>query len=272
MRSSISVSRRNFATKSRFRIAIRLYSDVSRCLTLLSTTQEPFKPLRVARCLTPGHGLLLFLICISSIVFYIDAQAITVFAGNGTGGNTGDGGQATSAEIRCQYLSFDPFGTYLYFTDEGNSVVRRVEAATGIISTVLNSAAGLNGPRGLDFDPSGNMYIANTFGYQILKVNAVSGVISVFATDLKTPDSVTYNQGAIFISDTGNNCIRKVDLSSKTMTTVAGICGYTCSSTTCVTNGGYSGDGGPAVNAKLNMPTQVSLHARGGDNSLLKHA
>ena len=85
-------------------------------------------------------------------VRFIDAQTgtITTVAGNGTQGFAGDGGPALDAELtNPQAVAVDPAGTVLYIADYGDSHLRRVDLATGIITTVLGSGTGP-----VSYDPS----------------------------------------------------------------------------------------------------------------------
>jgi sugar lactone lactonase YvrE len=149
-----------------------------------------------------------------------DTGLITKVAG---GGNSGDGGTATSARLnRPAGIAVDSSGN-LYFADSFSSRIRKVTASTGVITTVagggsafpgdngLATSASLNVPQGVDVDSSGNLYIA----------------------------------------DTNHNLIRKVTASTGVITTVAG-----------GGNSGL-GDGGPATSASLSFPWGVTLDASG---------
>ena len=127
-------------------------------------------------------------------------QTITTVAGNGTSGYSGDGGAATSAEISRVYgIVVDGTGN-LYIADGGNSVVRKVDATTQTITTVVgNGTQGdiwpnhnsfptatsveLNWPEGLAVDAAGNLYIVDSSNQQILKVDAATQTIYAIAGD-----------------------------------------------------------------------------------------
>jgi len=208
---------------------------------------------------------------------------ISIVAGNGTCGYSGDGGGATSAELSlpCK-VDVDNSGN-IYVADWGNNRIRKINT-TGIISTIAGNgtagysgdggsaiAAELNGPEGLStVDDSGNIYICDEVNNSIRKVNSV-GIISTFAgngtggytgdgglaayAELDYPRGAAFdNYGNIYISDYNNNVIRKVS-SSGIISTIAG-------------NGiaGYSGDGGSAIAAELNGPSGLAIFNKGGEN------
>jgi trimeric autotransporter adhesin len=138
---------------------------------------------------------------------------LTNYAGNGVvgPGPTGDGGPATLARLAdAAGLTFGPDGD-LYIADSNNSIVRRVSATTGIISTVAGNglpflsgdggpatAAGIDTPFGIGFDAAGNLFIASRGGNRIRKVAAGSGII----TTLAGVDG-TFNFSPIYAGDNG---------------------------------------------------------------------
>jgi sugar lactone lactonase YvrE len=196
---------------------------------------------------------------------------ITTVAGNGTYGYSGDGGPATDAQLHAPGgVAVDGSGN-LYIADAWNYAIRKVAAATGIITTIASTGA--TNPVNLAVDGSGNVYFS---GYLnggilgvILKVAAATGAITTVAgngtygysgdggpatsAQLNGPSGVALDgAGNLYIADTGNNFIRKVAAATGIITTVAG-------------NGtaGYSGDGGPATSAELNGPSGVAVDGAG---------
>ena len=210
-------------------------------------------------------------------------ESFGVYAGNGTCGYAGDGGAASASEIQTPGdVTVDGAGN-LYIADSGNHLIREVDR-NGTISTVAGNfglgagfsgdggpatSAKLNFPSGIAVDVAGNLYIADTHNSRIRKVD-LSGIITTvagsnstgFSGDGGAATSATLNEpvgvradgaGNLFIADTNNNVVRKVDLTGK-ITTVAGNFAF---------GAGHTGDGGPATSAELNFPDHVSVDAAG---------
>ena len=124
---------------------------------------------------------------------------ITTVAGDGTSGSSGDGGPATSASLNTPIgVAVDASGN-LFIADTGNNRIRRVDAATGVITNVAGdgtsgfsgdggpaTSATLNLPHGVTVDASGNLYIADTGNDRIRKVEAVASAVPT-ATPTSTP-------------------------------------------------------------------------------------
>ena len=122
------------------------------------------------------------------------AGMISTMAGTGVGGYNGDGIPATSAMLYVPHgVSFDSTGN-LYFADSYNGRVRKVDAVTGLISTMAGNgafyyngdgipatSAALGEPYGIAVDSYDNLYIAERYGNRIRKVDAVTGLISTVA-------------------------------------------------------------------------------------------
>ncbi|HXB40671.1 MAG TPA: T9SS type A sorting domain-containing protein [Bacteroidia bacterium] len=205
---------------------------------------------------------------------------ITTIAGNGTAGYSGEGGLATSAVINTPWGVAVHNGD-IYFCDQGNQIIRKIDGGTGIISLVagtpgvsgysgdsgLATSATLNSPTGLAVDNAGNIYITDDYNNRVRKVNT-SGIITTFAgigvggfsgdngpaysAQISFPAGISADvNGNIYISDNNNQRIRKINTSG-IITTVAG-------------NGtaGYNGDGIPATTAYLNSPWDAVADAAG---------
>jgi len=208
------------------------------------------------------------------------AQIITTVAGNNTSGYSGDLGAAISAAVgEPGYVALDGAGN-LYISDGYNNVIRKVNVATGIITTYAgNGTSGFSGdlgaatsaqlsyPQGIALDTAGNLYIADDGNYVVRKVSP-TGIITTFAGIAGSPgytgDSgpatsaqlygalgiVTDRKGNVFVSD-GNYAIRKIDATG-TITTYAGSLAY-----------GYSGDGDAATLASMANPAGIALDDTG---------
>jgi sugar lactone lactonase YvrE len=205
---------------------------------------------------------------------------ITTFAGNGVAGFAGDGGPAKSAEINApRGLTFDAAGN-LYIADTANNRVRKVDL-TGHISTVAGNgtagfsgdggsatAAKLWGPRGIAFNALGDMFISDSNNNRIRMVDHTSQKISTFAGNgvagaagddfpatnaaLNFPFGLAFDgAGNLYIADSGNSRLRMISTTGK-ISTVVGRCSY-----------GFSGDGGSASEAELNLPYGVAVDGVG---------
>ena len=155
---------------------------------------------------------------------------ITTFAGTGSSGFSGDGGQAKSAKMYCTAVALDAVGN-VYIADYFNMRVRVVSKASGIISTFAGTGS-LNPTLGGDGGAATSAYLYYPQG---LAVDAL---------------------GNVFISDTNNHRIRLVTKSSGIISTFAGIGSAT-------SGFGYGGDGGPPASATLNNPQGIALDPAG---------
>ena len=225
---------------------------------------------------------------LSVVLLKTNAQIITTISGNGTQGYSGDGGQATAAYMygpTC--LAIDKLGN-IFIADSYNNVVRKINT-TGIITTFAGNGYGagtgmgsytgdggqatdaeLFNPAGVAFDTLGNLYIADEVNSCIRKVIVSTGIISTIAgrgncgtnncgdggpatlANLRDPSGIAFDShGNLFIADTYNNCIRKVNTLG-IISTVAGNA-----------TGGFSGDGGQATAAGLNSPYSITIDTAG---------
>jgi sugar lactone lactonase YvrE len=172
---------------------------------------------------------------------------------------------------------FDAAGD-LYFAETGNHVIRKVDPA-GNITTIAGSgtqgfsgdsgpaiSATLDSPQGLALDTASNLYIADTHNQRIRKLSLTTGIITTIAgstagfsgdsasalsAQLNLPTALAVDASAnLYIADTNNHRIRKLNLTTGIISTIAG-------------NGtqGYSGDSGPAISAVIDSPTGIAADA-----------
>ncbi len=204
---------------------------------------------------------------------------ITTFAGTGEKGNSGDGDPAIRTLLNDPYdVAVDTNGN-LYIADTSSHRILRVDIA-GTITTFAGTGdrgfsgdggpavqALLNDPYGVAVDTDGNLYIADTLNHRIRRVDA-EGTITTFAGTgdrgisgdggpavqalLDRPRGVAADtDGNVYIAGAFNHRIRRVDTEG-TIATFAG-----------TGNRGFSGDGGPAVVARLNFPTRLAVDGAG---------
>ncbi len=211
-------------------------------------------------------------------------------AGSGAWDLLLDGQLAVNADLQLpSSVALDGAGN-MFIADSAHNRVRKVDASTHIISTFAgNGSAGydgddddkpastatLNSPSGVALDGAGNLYIADTGNNVVRKVIASTGMITTVAGNpggtllgdhgpatlatLNNPWGVTLDAaGNLFIADTGNHRIRRVDAVTGTITTVAGN-GFTKPNG----DGGYTGDNGLATLAELSHPYAVAFDAAG---------
>ena len=193
---------------------------------------------------------------------------ITTIAGNGEAGFTGDGVPARQARLtQPDEITVDAAGNLL-FGDVDNHRVRRIDARTGVITTIAGTgqpgfsgdggpatAAQLNGPFGVALDSQGNIFITDTENQRIRRVDAVTGVITTIAgngvwdysgdggnalqaTFARPHRLLVEGDTALYIGDSFNFRIRRLDLRTGIIEHYAGT-GLR----------GSSGDGGPARDA-----------------------
>ena len=245
----------------------------------LATDASIHEPIGVA---VDGAGNFYYTDSGDDVIGKVDpAGNLTIIAGTGTAGFGANGTIAKSAMISDPSAIVTDGAGNIYFSDSGNSVIREIVQATGLIETVAGTGtAGYTGdgasallatlghPQGLGIDSAGNLYIADTANNVIREVSASTGIITTVAGtgapaytgDGGVATSATLNQpysvfaasdGSLYIADFLNNAVRKVNAAGK-ISTVAG-------------NGtvAYTGDAGPATAATLNHPSAVVVDAAG---------
>ncbi|MEM7533719.1 MAG: clostripain-related cysteine peptidase [Chloroflexota bacterium] len=217
---------------------------------------------------------------------------ITTIVGNGplglgAGGLDGDNGPAIGAKINsASGVTVDSSGN-IFIADHYNHRIRKVDGVTGVITTVvgigptgelngryggddaLAISARINHPCDITTDTNGNFYFSDYANYRIRRVDGETGIITTvagigvrahsgdngFAINARVGQTCGIaldNSGNLFFTDSDHHRVRKVNLNTGIITTVAG-------------NGirGYSGNGGAATNAQLNTPMDVALDKYG---------
>jgi len=207
---------------------------------------------------------------------------IYTVAGNDIAGYSGDGGLAVNAQLNWPHATVLDAAGNLYFTDAGNNVIRKVTAATGVVTTIAgNSIAGYSGdngpatsaelasPTGLAIDAAGNLYVCDTTNAVVREI-ATNGMITTIAgngtagdagdggpatsAEMYSPSAIAIDSaGNLFIVDASYSVVRKVSIKTGIITTVAGDASLR----------GYSGDGGPATAAALQTPAGLAIDSGG---------
>jgi sugar lactone lactonase YvrE len=199
------------------------------------------------------------------------AWMMTTAVGIGEKGFAGDGGPATEALLNGPFdIVFDRAGN-LYFSDTFNHRIRRVEAATGIISTIAGNGeagysgdggkateAALNEPYGVVVDRAGNIYTADRLNRRVRRIDTSSGIITTLAgtgeaaysgdggkaaqAGLAEPNGLAFDpdETRLYIADVADHRVRVVDLASGIIETFAG---------TGIAE--HGGDGGPVREARI---------------------
>jgi sugar lactone lactonase YvrE len=210
---------------------------------------------------------------------------ISTYVGNGPWGYTGDGGPAVDAHIDLinGNIVLDA-ASNLYLAEMGANRLRRVNAATGIIETVLGNGtmtfcteaaprleACLGGPQGVEVDAVGNVYISDSRNLRIRRIDAVTdelrtiagtgfsythggdGGPATAATFAAEPGGISFDAaGNLLIAGTYANNVRRIDAATGVITTIAG-----------TGTSGFSGDGGPATAAQFYGVQDVVSDAAG---------
>lgn len=219
----------------------------------------------------------------NNVVRRVDAKtgAISTVAGTGKAGFAGDGGPATAAQFNQPHsIQFDAAGD-LYVCDIGNNRVRKIDMKAGTISTFAGTGkkaatpdgatiegTPLNGPRAIDFDRDGNLWLALREGNAVYKLDLKAGVIRHVAgtgakgftgnggpaakATLSGPKGLSVGpDGNVYLADTESHSIRMIDVKSGNIELVAGT--------------GDKGDGppGPGAACKFTRPHGVFVDVNG---------
>lgn len=203
---------------------------------------------------------------------------VTMVAGGGAG-FAGDGGPASSARfLNLIGVAVDAAGN-IFLADTGNHRIRRIDAATNVVTTFAGTgtagfagdggpadAAQLNAPRFLAFDRAGNLYVADVVNHRIRRIGTNRVITTVAGTDaagfsgdggpataarLNTPTGIAIDaDGNLYIAMA--NRVRKVDAATQIITTIAG-----------TGAAGFSGDGGLATNAAFDTLSGLAVDNAG---------
>ena len=205
-------------------------------------------------------------------------SGITTVAGGGS--QTVDGVDALLSSLsQPSAVTTDSYGN-IYISDLGHRKIRKVDYATGVITTIAGTGiAGNTGDGGpailarianvssIDIAPNGDVYFADKFTHVIRKITVATGIISTVAgqayfsgntgdygsgtlAKLNAPEDIAWNNAGTFlyVADTGNNRIRRID--------VNGVIGPVSDATGVA---GYAGDGSVVGFAKFNKPTKIAF-------------
>jgi streptogramin lyase len=204
---------------------------------------------------------------------------ITTVAGSGQRGYAGDGGLAKDAQFNLPHeIRFDSSGN-LFVADMANQVIRRIDAVTGIITTVagtggrrgyagdggLATEALLNSPHSIQFGPNGDLYICDVSNHVVRRVDMATGLISTFAgtgqpgltpdgsplagTPLNNPRSIEFDRdGNLWLVTREGNQVFKCDLKTGIIHHIAG-----------TGSAGFTGNSGPAKVATLSGPKGIAI-------------
>jgi sugar lactone lactonase YvrE len=202
---------------------------------------------------------------------------LTTIAG-ATPGFSSDKASATSAQLNLPTALALDASNNLYLADTGNHRIRKIIATTGIITTIAGTgiqgfsgdtgpavSAAIDSPTGLALDASNDLYLADTHNHRIRRINAATGIITTIAGNgapgfsgdttaattatLALPHGITIDPaGNLYLADTANHRIRRIDATTGIITTVAGDGTHA-----------FAGDGGPAIAASLDSPRNTAV-------------
>ena len=283
----------------------------------LATIGQLSRPLKIA---VDGKGNIFIADFYNYAIRQVSATdgKISTLAGNGIAGSKGDGGAGTSAEISDVHgLAVDGSGN-VYIADTSNNSIRKIDSK-GVITTFAgNGSRGNSGdsgaavkaslyfPAGLAVDASGNVYVADYGSYTVRKITSDGKIATIAGTGawgasgdggpaaralLASPIALALDKaGNLYIGDTGNSNIRKVDTAGNISTVVSGVNpqsiavdgtgnvyyvdGISSTVRQVLANGyaitiagtsqpGYNGDGIAGRSAQLNQPNGLAVDAAG---------
>ena len=203
---------------------------------------------------------------------------ITTIAGTGTPGFFGDNGLATAAQLNLPTAIALDKANNLYLADTANHRIRRIDFTSGIITTIAGAGtqaffgdngpatnANIDSPTGLAFDSADNLYLADTHNHRIRRIDAATGIITTIAgtgnasfsgdttaatsASLALPHGLAMDPvGNLYLTDTANHRIRRIDATTGLITTIAG-------------DGiqAFDGDNAQAIAASLDSPRATAI-------------
>ena len=212
----------------------------------------------------------------------LQTMAMTTIAGNGERGYAGDGGPATVAALNMPHeLAFDAAGD-LFVVERDSHAVRKVDRATGVITTVAGTGepgfagdggpaeqAQLSSPHSLAFDAQGDLLICDIGNHRVRRLDHLTGTIDTYAgtgartptpdgaplvgTPLNGPRTIVVGaDGSLYLALREGNAIYRIDPAVGLIEHLAG-----------TGEKGYSGDGGPAREATLAGPKGLAYGPEG---------
>lgn len=208
---------------------------------------------------------------------------IRTVAGTGERGHAGDGGPAAAATFNLPHeIRFDPDG-HLFVADTGNNAIRRIDARTGIVTTIAGgpgrrgyagdggpaATADFRGPHSLQFDPAGHLYLCDVGNHVVRRIDRTTRLVTTIAgigrpgptpdgaplagTPLDNPRSLDVDRdGNLWLVTREGNQMFRLDLQAGFIRHVAG-----------TGASGFTGHGGPAKAATLSGPKGIALDAEG---------
>jgi sugar lactone lactonase YvrE len=212
----------------------------------------------------------------SNRVLKMQSGKISVVAGNTVKGHAGDGGKAVAAQLSAPHeVRFDR-SRNMFVAERDAHVIRKIDAPTGIISTLVGTgvpgfggdggpatAAQLKQPHSIALDRADNLYICDIQNNRVRRRDAASGVITTFAGNgdiADTPDSAPLSaplhgprsidsapDGTMYLILREGNKVFAIDPRNQTLTRIAGTGAK-----------GYGGDGGPARDSTWNGPKGIA--------------
>jgi DNA-binding beta-propeller fold protein YncE len=233
---------------------------------------------------SPGDGAVFLADTWNNCVRKFDPKTgiVSKFAGTGEKGFSGDGGPADQAKFGgCFCLAFDPANKFLAITDLDNHRIRKVDLASGKVTTIAGNGMSekprdgedavlqpLVDPRAAAIDRNGNLYILERGGHALRVVDAHGKISTVAGTGkagmgtgkaleaaMNGPKHLCIDtDGSVLIADTENHRIVRYSSKDGTLTVVAG-----------TGKKGTAGVGGDPLKAEFNQPHGVAVHPKTGD-------